>query len=41
MVDQQGQVSLGHVDDVNMDTELIQDPHEVPMEGEEEGMGEM
>ena len=41
MADQHGQVPVGHVDDVNMDTELTQDPHEVTMEGEEEAMGEM
>ena len=41
MADQHRQVPVGHVDDVNMDTELTQDPHEVTMEGEEEAMGEM
>ena len=41
MADQHGQVPVGHVDDVNMDTELTQDPDEVTMEGEEEAMGEM
>ena len=41
MADQHGQVPVGHVDDVNMDTELTQDPHEVTMEGEKEAMGEM
>ena len=41
MADQHGQVPVGHVDDVNMDTELTQDPHEVTMEDEEEAMGEL
>ena len=41
MADQHGQVPVGHVDDVNMDTEWTQDPHEVTMECEEEAMGEM
>ena len=41
MADQHGQVPVGHVDDVDMDTEWTQDPHEVTMEGEEEAMGEM
>ena len=41
MADQHGQVPVGHVDDVNTDTELTQDPHEVTTEGEEEAMGEM
>ena len=41
MADQHGQVLVSHVDDVNMDTELTQDPHEVTMEGEVEATGEM
>ena len=41
MADQHRQVLVGHVGDVNMDTELSQDPPEVTMEGEEEAMGEM
>ena len=41
MADEHGQAPVGHVDDVNMDKELIQNPHEVAMEGEEEAMGEL
>ena len=41
MADQHRQVPVGYVDNVNMDKESIQDPHELTMEGEGEANGEM